>query len=652
MGILQKDFDIKHPLLKTQLDRINILPEDAGVVAFIKDVDTTYQESDEERRFLETTMEVMSKEVMEVNEDLLKRADELAKLQERYFLVAAAANDGIWDWDVEKDVVYYSSRFQEMIDGVAHTMCTMQEWFDLVHPDDIDYVKKQVNRHLNDETPRISLECRLRGKGGHERWFLINGLASRDENGKVKRVAGSQTDISQRKEYEASLYKAAYFDELTGLYNRGSFISNLEQVIATKKRLGEMPAALIFLDLDRFKQINDTLGHACGDEVLKRVAQILRTNTRPTDIIARLGGDEFTMILNPIESMDEALEITQRILTALNKNHTILNNDIYLSASIGASLIDNTRMSADTILRNADLAMYEAKQQGKARVEIFDRAQHDRLLQRMRLETDLRKAIEMGELEMYYQPIINLDTGYVASFEALMRWHHPQMGFVSPGLFIPMAEEAGLINALGQWCLETVIKQVKHWHSKRGDECPKVSINVSVKQLMDDAAYNKMMTTLKRMGKNARFIGIEVTESVIVGGQALILRRLKEIHDMGILLSLDDFGTGYSSLSHLHVYPFDIIKVDQSFVASMTIDKKSERMVHSIIKLGHDLELRIVAEGIETVEQMIMLQSSLCHYGQGYLFAKPLPSQNANHVVLGNQRYDTSSQSLVCAIGG
>lgn len=650
MSIFEKEFEIKHPLLKTQINRVTTLSQDAGIAAFLKDVDMTYQETDEERRFLETTMDVMSKEVMVVNEDLQARADELHKLQERYFLVAAAANDGIWDWDVEKDTVYYSVRFHEMVEGVGHTMGTMEDWFSLVHPDDITFVRDHVERHMREEIPRISMECRVRTKDSRWRWCLISGLATRDKQGKVTRIAGSQTDITQRKEYEASLYKAAFFDELTGLYNRGSFINTLEQVIATKKRLGEMPAALIFLDLDRFKHINDTMEHACGDEVLKRVAHILRSNTRPTDTIARLGGDEFTIILNPIENMSEAMEITQRILEALNGNHTFAGNEVFLSASIGASLIDNTRMSADTILRNADLAMYEAKQQGKARIEIFDGAQHERLLQRMRLETDLRKAIEMGELEMFYQPIIDLETGYVASFEALMRWNHPQMGYVSPAIFIPMAEEVGLINALGQWCLETVIKQVKHWHSKRGDSCPKVSINVSVKQLMDDAAYHKLATTLKKLGPNAKFIGVEVTESVIVGDQALILERLKAIHDMGILLSLDDFGTGYSSLSHLHVYPFDIIKVDQSFVASMTVDKKSERMVHSIVKLGHDLDLQIIAEGIETVEQMIMLQSNLCHYGQGYLFAKPLPSQNASRVVLNNQRYEIGQQSLVCAI--
>lgn len=632
---------ITHSLLKKQLERSGSFNESERWPYFLKQIDMAYCESDRERRITEHTMEVMSEEIMEINQGLMAQTNELLRSQERYLLVAKAASDGLWDWDLKTNRIYYSSRWWEMLNLVDKEQdSSIEDWFSRIHHEDVHSVHEHINHHILGGSTRLEVECRIKTNSSQYIWVLIRGLAARDEKGKAVRLAGSQTDITLKKKQDEALYKAAFHDELTGLANRALFMNRLEQVILRKRRLGEKRAALMFVDLDRFKYINDTMGHEYGDEVLKLVASVLKSHTRPTDTVARLGGDEFTVIFDPIDDIEEAKFVAQRIITQLNRMYELAGREIYVSSSIGLTMIDHVQKSPETILRNADLAMYEAKSRGKSRLEIFDQHQYDRLLEKMELTADLRQGKKRNQFEVFYQPIIDMETGAVTCFEALMRWLHPKYGYVSPAKFIPLAEETGLIGTLGQWVLDKVIVQMHAWCDViTPQKCPSISVNISVKQLMDDMFYKKVLQTLDVLGQKRRLIRLEVTESVIMADPKLIIERLKSIHELGVILSIDDFGTGYSSLSYLHNYPFDLIKIDQSFIATMLTDHKSERLVASLIKLSQDLGLKTVAEGIETEGQCKALHALGCTYGQGYLFSEALPPVEASHIVFQGHRY-------------
>jgi len=640
---------IQHSLLKKQIEKAKRSFSDNSVQYLLSLVDQAYQDSDKERRLTEHTMQVMSDEVMEANHDLAAQAQELKQSHERYMLAAEAANDGLWDWDLKTDKVYFSSRWLDML-GLLHEdgFDTIDAWFNLIHPDYVDFVDEAIKNHVAGRSERIEVEYKIRHASGRYIWALARGLASRDEKGEVVRVAGSQTDITLRKQYEESLYKAAFHDELTGLANRALFIERLNQVIQKSKRPGEKASALLFLDLDRFKYINDSLGHEIGDEVLKVVAKTLKFATRGSDVVGRLGGDEFTVLLDPIDNIDEARHVAERVLRELNRPYEIAGKEIHIASSIGLTLIDDQLPDPNSILRNADLAMYEAKNRGKARLVIFDNSQHDKLLWRMQIETDLRYFVARKALEVYYQPLIDLKTGHIFAFEALLRWNHPRKGFISPEIFIPIAEEVGLIGQIGQTVLETVRDQVKEWKDQFGDEnTPSIGVNMSVRQIMDQQYYDTIFETLTNMGDLKDYIHLEVTESVIMADSNLIKQRLQSLRDLGITLSIDDFGTGYFSLSYLHTFPLEILKIDREFISTMIEDSKVERLVATIIGLAQDLGLKTVAEGIETDEQMTLLQHLKCDYGQGYLFSRPMTKEDATKFLQSHAEFANVGKSLI-----
>lgn len=637
MFIKKSDLEkIKHNLLRKQLDRVDSYVGKDKEAYFLSLIDEAYVESDKERRLSEHTMDVMSEELMEANQDLLKQTEELKKTQERYSLAAEAANDGLWDWDLEKGTVYYSNRWREMLSIPKNIeLNEITDWYKRIHPHHVKDVKSAIENHLKGDHDRIEVEYKIKTETGRYIWAHARGLASRDETGKPVRVAGSQTDITVRKDHEQALFRAAFHDELTGLPNRALFVDRLSQVIEREKRLGEKPAAVLFIDLDRFKYINDTMGHEYGDEVLKNVAKILKNNMRSCDTVSRLGGDEFTILLDSVDDLAEASEIANRLLPQLNRSYEMKGREVFISASIGLTLVDCSVLDAESILRNADLAMYHAKTSGKARLEIFDHQQHERVLQRMQTESDLRKVVSRGELEVYYQPIIDLKTGKIRSFEALLRWFHPEKGEISPAQFIPLAEEVGLIGGIGQKVIEEVCDQVKEWVTAVGkSKCPKVSANLSVSQLIDDRHFDKLYKRIKNSTKSLDHLLLEITESVIMTDSGMVLDRLEKLSKLGLGLCIDDFGTGYSSLSYLHSYPYDVLKIDRSFITLITCDKKSERLVSSIIGLAKDLGLETVAEGIETEAQMKKLQELGCDLGQGFFFSKALTRKKATNLIV------------------
>jgi predicted signal transduction protein with EAL and GGDEF domain len=376
------------------------------------------------------------------------------------------------------------------------------------------------------------------------------------------------------------------------------------------------------------------------------VAKVLQNHTRATDTVSRFGGDEFTVILDPIYHLDEAKAIAERILKSLNKSYRITRKEVHIASSIGLTLVTRTMTNAESVLRNADLAMYQAKSGGKSRLEIFDQTQHEKLLLKMQIEADLRYYISRDKLLVFYQPIVDLKTSKVASFEALLRWFHPKRGYISPVQFIPLAEEVGLIGKIGQSVLEKVILQLKAWIDEVGEEdCPHIGVNISVRQLMDDNHFDLIILTLKALGDYCRFIHVEITESVIIKDPDLMIKRLEEITVLGIKISIDDFGIGYSSLSYLHNFPFDTLKIDKEFISGMMIEKKTEQLVKTMITLAKDLNLKTVAEGIENIEQMKKLQELGCTYGQGYYFSLPLRAEDATSIVV-QQSFQTKQSKI------
>lgn len=634
-----------HSLLKRQLDRIRKEDGTIDVFDLIDIVNLSYTESDRERRLSDNTMARMSEELTNTNKDLMKQAQDLKRSEERYALASQAANDGLWEWDLNTGEVYYSRRWKEMLGlDPELEMSSIESWFERIHPDDYDTVQKALDTYLDKHYDRLDLEYRIRHESGDFIWVSARGLASYDHDDKLLRIAGSQTDITERKRQEVALRYAAFHDVLTGLSNRALLLDRLSNVIDRIKREGEKPAAVMFIDLDRFKFVNDTMGHDAGDQLLKVVANILRSSVRPGDTVSRMGGDEFALLLNEVEAERSVTAVAKRVLAALEQPHSIKGRTVDISASIGIFMIHNSEISAEEILRNSDLAMYHAKTSGKGRYEIFGTEQHRKILESLEIETDLRLAIKENQLVAFYQPIIEMDTGRIHTFEALVRWIHPEKGMIMPGDFIPVAEKGGLIFSMGEYVLHSVCQQLSLWNKEYGEEkCPNVAINFSVSQLLDDIHFQVIRTTLDRLGNLARKIEFEVTESVIMTDPDLIIERLELLKKTGIHLSIDDFGTGYSSLSYLHKFPFDILKIDRSFVSKISNDETSCKLIKTMIGLAEDMNLQTIAEGVETSQQFKMLREMGCTLAQGYFFASPMSGDDASKLLSDKHAYDVKS---------
>ncbi|MBX9977839.1 MAG: EAL domain-containing protein, partial [Alphaproteobacteria bacterium] len=573
------------------------------------------------------SLTVMSDELTQLNNDLKKQAEALRETESRYALASLGAHDGLWDWDINKNKCFYSDRWKEIIGFESRDkFLTLDDWLDRIAPEHKKSVTAALYRHLDGFSERFDVEYQIKCCDGKYMWVLTRGMAARDDNGKALRIAGSQTDISQRKKNEDLLYKAAFHDKLTGLPNRALFTDRVKQTVKSFRRGQRKNAALLFLDLDRFKIVNDSLGHEAGDQLLISVARRLELTIRASDTICRLGGDEFTILLAEVDDEQHIIAMANRIIDEISKPYFIYGQQIYISGSIGIVLIDKYD-EPENIMRNADLAMYQAKHKGKARAELFEKNQYDSIYSTLQIETDLRTAIEKKELVPYFQPIVNLKDGRVKDLEALMRWVHPQKGVIPPLQFIPIAEETGLICEISEFLFHTICTQIKQWSKSHGHMwSPCVAINLSVKQIVNHDHINRLITIFKKSGLSPESIKFEVTESIIMEHSKHALNILNILKKNGFKLSLDDFGTGYSSLSYLTSYPFDYLKIDRSFVMDIDKDIKKQKLVKAIIGLAQDLELKTIAEGIERIEELQFVQHFGGDFAQGYYFARPLPA--------------------------
>ncbi|MCD9188442.1 MAG: EAL domain-containing protein [Pyrinomonadaceae bacterium] len=441
-------------------------------------------------------------------------------------------------------------------------------------------------------------------------------------------------DVTERRAAEERLFHEATHDALTGLPNRTQFRTFLQEAIDQSK-LKRTEFAVLFLDLDRFKVINDGLGHVVGDKLLVSIGERLRACVRPGDIVSRFGGDEFTILLKNIPNPSVVTEVAERLQRELTIPFKIDGYEVFTSASIGIILSDENHGNPESFLRDADTAMYRAKETGKARYEIFDNAMHVRNVNLLQMENDLRRAIDRKEFIIYYQPIINLNNKQIIEFEALLRWNHPERGLVPPNEFIPVAEETGLIVPLGEWTMGEACRQVYEWQQTFPlfkDLC--ISVNLSIKQLMNPSLTDQVINILHHTKLDARYLKLEVTETMVMENADLALNILSELCALGVLVSTDDFGTGYSSLSYLHHFPFERLKIDRSFIGRMDTEAKSEEIVRTILTLAENLHLEVVAEGIENEHQFEQLRKLGCHFGQGYLFSKPVPAQAAEKILI------------------
>ncbi|MEP6703261.1 MAG: PAS domain S-box protein [Acidobacteriota bacterium] len=562
-----------------------------------------------------------------------KRSQEALKESESRFRdLFENANDLIYTHDLQGNFTSLN-RAGERITGYPRDEALTMELSEVVAPEYLEYAQRMRMRKLEGALP-TSFELEIIAKDGHR---VMLELSTRliYQNERPVGVQGIGRDITSRRVAEEKLLHNALHDSLTDLPNRTEFMRHLQRAVEQAKTDPGFKFAVLFLDLDRFKVINDSLGHVIGDKLLVGIAKRLNSCVRPRDIVARFGGDEFIILVNKINDSSDATLVADRLQQKLTSPFKFGNYEVFSSASIGIIVSDEIDRGAEDFLRDADTAMYRAKEAGKARCEVFDGEMHAANMNLLQIETDLRRALSQNELEVFYQPIVNLDTDRCREFEALIRWKHAVHGYISPKEIISVAEESGLIIPIGQWILEQACRQTALWQKKLpGYDNISISVNLSAKQLMHPSLLRQLKDTLRESGLRPSSLKLEVTESMVIERSETALAVLSEIKALGISLSMDDFGTGYSSLSYLHQFPFERLKIDRSFVEKMDHDAKSDAIVRTILLLGANLNMEVVAEGIESPRQVELLRSLGCSLGQGFLFSRPFNSAAAENYLL------------------
>ena len=524
---------------------------------------------------------------------------------------------------------------QALCDSLGYSESELLEvsFAEIGHPEDWEIHRNLEQKLIEGKETDFQIEKRFVAKDGRIVDTLLKVLVVRDADGKPLHFNNQIVDITERKSMEKQLLHDALHDALTGLPNRALFMDRLQQQLKRSQSQSNYLFAVLFLDLDRFKVVNDSVGHLIGDKLLIKIARRLEKSIAPTDTVARLGGDEFTILLENISSKSEATLVAESIYQTLSFPFHIEGYELFTTASIGIALSSEGYEKPEDILRDADLTMYSAKEQGKARYEVFDNSLRDRALQRLELETNLRRALERGEFEVFYQPITCLQLGTLSGFEALVRWNHPTKGYIQPADFIPVCEETGLIVPLSNWLLKEACQTTRNWQLKYPEHpAIRISINLSGHQFRESKIIEEVENVLNETGLSGKFLKLEITESILIDNLNTVTDIILNLRKKQIQFSIDDFGTGYSSLSYLHRFPVDTIKIDRSFVSQMQADDNSA-IVKAIITLAHMLNMDVIAEGIETTSQLAQLRLLQCEYGQGFFFSKPLSKDEAEALI-------------------
>ncbi|WP_165973813.1 EAL domain-containing protein [Paucimonas lemoignei] len=553
----------------------------------------------------------------------LRAEEQLRTANDMLSLAVEGVGEGIWEWDPRNRTVYYSERAKEILgyapeDSPSYRML----WPSRVHPDDLRRVSMALREHIEGKVPTYICEYRAKCKNGDFKWVLSRGIVvARDANGKPLRMTGMFSDISDRKEADEHIWRLANFDILTGLPNRRLFRDRLEQDVNQASR-NHHKLALLFIDLDRFKQVNDSLGHEAGDLLLRHAAKRIQECVRDTDTVARLGGDEFTVILNELHHEHDRVEqICEKILQALSQPFSLGAEPTGVSASIGIALYPDDAKTHDELLRKVDQAMYSAKQAGKNRFAYFTREMDENAHRRHRVMNELRRALQEKHFELYFQPVIELATGRIWKAEALIRWRHPELGFIAPSQFIPLAEESGLIDEISDWVFQQAVTYSRQW-----SELIKAPFQIAVNKSPVQFSLPKKdawIDFLHSEGGTTPHIVVEITEGLLMQTSSQVTNLLQEYKAAGMQVAIDDFGTGYSSMAYLKRFDIDYLKIDQSFVRDMTTDPTNKTITDSMIAMAHKLGIKVIAEGVETPEQQQLLSEAGCDYAQGYLYSPP-----------------------------
>jgi diguanylate cyclase (GGDEF)-like protein/PAS domain S-box-containing protein len=569
-----------------------------------------------------------------------KQAEEaLRESEARWSFALEGGGDCVWDWNVSNNVVSLSKGGKGMF-GFADDEIgnDMSEWNARVHPEDISRLLGRISEFFHSKGDRFSAEYRVRCKDDSWKWILTRGMvAHRSADGRVMRMIGTHTDLSERKLAEETIRRQANYDSLTQLPNRRLFRDRLEQTIRLAKR-DRSSFALMLIDLDHFKEVNDTMGHDAGDFLLVDAAQRIQHCVRESDTVARMGGDEFVVILPDVNDPDNIERIAQNIITKLAAPFVLGEEKAFISASIGITLYPSDADSMETLLKNADQAMYVAKHLGRNRMSYFTPVLQENAQKRMRLVNDLRDALSSNQLRVFYQPIVELATGDIHKAEALIRWQHPTRGMVSPSEFIPLAEETGMIIEIGDWVLRQAMHQVKRLQANHHKGF-QISVNKSPVQFHNDNPLKaaEWLGELERHGLQASSLVVEITEGVLLDDDGNIKDRLLASRDAGIQVAIDDFGTGYSSLAYLKKFDIDYLKIDQTFVNNLGNQSDDMALCEAIIVMAHKLGLKVIAEGVETEQQRDLLKQAGCDYAQGFLFSMAIPAEELEDLLLQNR---------------
>ncbi|HUQ29603.1 MAG TPA: EAL domain-containing protein [Usitatibacter sp.] len=565
-----------------------------------------------------------------------RHVEELKESESRFHSAFTHAAIGMALVTSEGKFIQANKAFAQML-GRGTAALLEAELNTLVHPEDLQALQGPVEKLQKGELSSVHTEIRGRHLDGSDVWMSLNVSLARDWQFKTHNLIVQAQDVSARRRAEAELYHNAYHDSLTQLSNRAHFDEQLKRAIARVQRHPSQRFAVMYLDFDRFKLVNDSLGHRAGDELLVNVGKRLRAMLRPTDVLARLGGDEFAILVEDLNRQRDAIDLAERVHKELEKPIRLGAMEVTVSASVGITFSTNNYQSSDQIIRDADIAMYKAKSRGKAQYAVFDSSLHRHVAEQLQLEQELRRALGQGQLILEYQPICTLKDRKLTGFEALVRWNHPERGLLEPASFIPVAEETGLIVPLGNWVLTEACRQMREWRAIRDGSALGMSVNVSSLQLTHPDFVSQVGRALQAAEMRPSQLTLEVTESVLMNGIDNAVTTLTALRQMGVTLSIDDFGTGYSSLSYLATLPIDALKIDRSFIDRMSREAEGGEIVKAIFKLGQALSKQVYAEGIETRAQLAQLQDMGCEFGQGFLLSRPVNAQSAGGYVASNE---------------
>ncbi len=544
--------------------------------------------------------------------------------EERLALALDSGSDGLWDWEVATGKVWFSDRWQTMIGyEPGEIEGHLRSWRRLTHPDDVERARRLLTDHIDGKTPIYECEQRVRTKSGAYTWVLSRGkVVTRDATGAPLRIVGTHIDIAARKQAEQQIEYLALYDALTGLPNRTLFWDRLDREMVSAERRGHFFAVLA-CDLDRFKSVNDSMGHPAGDSLLRKVADRLKASIREGDTVARLGGDEFAIVLRGLDRPQNASTTAQHVIDAVKLPFDLEGRTVSVGISIGIAVGPQDGRNPDQLFKNADIALYRAKAAGRSTYRYYEPDMDAAIAERNALELDLREAVRLGEFELFYQPIIALENDVLSGFEALMRWKNPTRGFVSPSEFIPLAEEIGLVVPLGAWALKEACCEAMEWPGEL-----KVAVNASTVQFAELGLEHAIVMALTASGLPPHRLELEITESVLMGDTESAIACLHRLRRLGVHIALDDFGTGFSSLSYLRRFPFDKIKIDRSFIHEIG-DSDTAAIVRAVVGLAERLGARITAEGVEDEAQLAHVRREGFTEAQGYLLGRPLSAPDA-----------------------